>query len=306
MLTPPPSPAGGGPKAAAEEEDKPPDALEPSERSARLELLLIVEDQKDWKPYSPSASVIHASDYLGASLRYFRPDITVINLCRSYKYLSIGYYCSLLAEARGQRVFPTVKTINDLSRKAIYSLDMGDLDEALNSILTEHEQPLPVLFSMDVFFGQTDYSPLSELAHQIFETFPMPLMRVEFEYRKNWQISAIKVQNLSTLDAHQEDWFANTLESFNHKVWPNEGAPKAYRYHIAILQNPEEALPPSNSAAIEKFIQVGREFGIQLSLIEKKDLPHLAEYDGLFIRETTAINHYTYLFAKRRKAKGWW
>ena len=35
----------------------------------------------------------------------------VINLCRNWRYLSEGYYVSLLAEARGLEVIPTPTTI---------------------------------------------------------------------------------------------------------------------------------------------------------------------------------------------------
>ena len=40
----------------------------------------------------------------------------VLNLSRSYAYQTLGYYASLLAEARGQKVVPTVSTILELKR----------------------------------------------------------------------------------------------------------------------------------------------------------------------------------------------
>lgn len=79
---------------------------------------------------------------------------------------------------------------------------------------------------------------------------------------------------------------------------------KPYRYHIAILRDPAEELPPSNEAALERFVDVGRELAIDVTLIEKKDFSRLAEFDALFIRETTAINHHTYLFAKKAESEG--
>ena len=38
----------------------------------------------------------------------------LINLCATDRYLSKGYYCSLLAEARTDKVLPSINTINDL------------------------------------------------------------------------------------------------------------------------------------------------------------------------------------------------
>jgi glutathione synthase/RimK-type ligase-like ATP-grasp enzyme len=39
-------------------------------------------------------------------------------------------------------------------------------------------------------------------------------------------------------------------------------------------------------------------------LITKEDYSRLAEFDALFIRETTAVNHHTYRFARRAHAEG--
>ena len=82
-------------------------------------------------------------------------NLRVLNLCRSYRYLSVGYYCSLLAEARRHRVIPSVRTLNDLSRKSIYSLDIEDLDDQVQQVLGK---PRPgftaTAFELDIFFGQ--------------------------------------------------------------------------------------------------------------------------------------------------------
>jgi glutathione synthase/RimK-type ligase-like ATP-grasp enzyme len=269
------------------------------------ELLVIVEHGNDWTARTANETVITAADYLAPGTSHVKPGTIVVNLCRSYKYLSIGYYCSLLAEARMQRVFPSVKTVNDLSRKAIYSLDISDLDIALNATLAEGGNgPMPVGFAMDIFFGVTDYTPLTQLARQIFDTFPAPLMRIEFEHGNDWKIRAVRAQGIGALREHQEELFARALHSFNRRVLPAIESSKRHRYQLAILHNPDEALPPSNGGALEKFARIGRELGIDVSLIEKKDYAHVGEYDALFIRETTAINHHTYRFAKKAESEG--
>jgi len=269
------------------------------------DLLIIVEDRKDWSARSANETVVTAAEYLAPGTCHVKPRIIVVNLCRSYKYLSIGYYCSLLAEARMQRVYPSVKTVNDLSRKAIYSLDISDLDIALNTLLAEGAGgPMPVEFAMDIFFGATDYTPLAQLARQIFAIFPAPLMRIEFEHGNDWKIRAVKAQGIGALREHQEAFFAQALHAFNRSVLPKIESCKKHRYQLAILHNPNEALPPSNAGALDKFARIGRELGIDVSLIEKKDYAHVAEYDALFIRETTAINHHTYRFAKKAESEG--
>ncbi|MGR9035894.1 MAG: ATP-grasp domain-containing protein, partial [Gammaproteobacteria bacterium] len=71
-----------------------------------------------------------------------------------------------------------------------------------------------------------------------------------------------------------------------------------------ILVNPKEKLPPSNRGALKKFIQAGRQLGIDVELINQQHYVRLPEFDGLFIRETTAIDHHTYRFAKKAEAEG--
>ena len=89
--------------------------------------IILVENPTEWKPHFPKLPVVAAKDYLAKPEYSTGRSLRVLNLCRSYRYLSVGYYCSLLAEARRHRVIPSVRTLNDLSRKSIYSLDVEDL-----------------------------------------------------------------------------------------------------------------------------------------------------------------------------------
>ena len=106
------------------------------------EHVLLVEHASDWKAHYPSLPVISARDYLNRPEWSARKQMRVINLCRSYRYLSVGYYCSLLAEARGHKVVPTVRTIQDLSRRSIYSLSTEDLDSQVQKILGRRKSVL--------------------------------------------------------------------------------------------------------------------------------------------------------------------
>lgn len=268
-------------------------------------VLILVDQYSDWIGHDSGYDVMTAAQFLAGPADALPVGSPIINLCRSYKYLSVGYYCSLMAEARGQTVLPSVKTINDLSRKAIYSLDTSELDRALNDILGGGgEQPMPAEFSMDIFFGTTDYTPLADLAQQIFATFPTPLMRVEFQRGTDWRIAGIKVQAITALNERQSLLCGEALACFGGVPEPTGDCQRHYRYQIGILQNPEEALPPSNPAALAKFITAGQALGVDVSLIEKSDLARLGEFDALLIRETTAINHHTYLFAKKAESEG--
>lgn len=264
---------------------------------------IVIEDAKDWKPYYPSANVITVQDYLFGEYSTAAAGTQIINLCRGYQYLSLGYYCSLLAEARDHRVIPSVRTINDLSKKAIYSLETDDLDALLNKSLGKDQARVADTFTLDIFFGKTAHEQLGDLARQLFETFSCPLLQVEFRHSDKWRVRAIRPKDLTKLTEPQEDRFAEALDAFSRYVWRKKSKRLA-RYDLAILHNPDEKLPPSDPKALKNFIRVGKSLGIDVELIERRDYARLAEYDALFIRETTAIGNHTYRFAKKAESEG--
>lgn len=266
-------------------------------------LVIVVEKASDWGSYFPSDNVVAAQDYLKEAVGVDDERVQVINLCRSYKYLGVGYYVSLLAEARGHKVIPSVRTINDLRKRALYGLDIEDLNQKLTNFLPAGGRDTTDLGVL-VYFGETSYAALSDLARQVFETFPCPILRLEFERDKVWQISAIKPASLHTLADPQEDSFAEALDKFSKKLWRKPRARRQYRYDIAMLADPNEAMPPSNKRALKSFIEAGRELAIEVETIGKNDYSSLAEYDGLFIRETTALDSHTYRFANKAEKEG--
>jgi len=265
-------------------------------------LIIVVEKASDWGSYYPSENVVTAVEYLKEPLREDDERTQVINLCRSYKYLGTGYYVSLLAEARGHKVIPSVRTINDLRRRSLYGLDVDDLNQKLARYLPDARDTTD--FGLLLYFGETHYAPLQDLVRQVFETFPCPILRIEFEREKVWQIAAIKPAGLHTLDDPQEDAFADALDKFSKKLWRKPRARRKYRYDIAMLADPNEAMPPSNKRALKSFVEAGKELGIEVEQITKNDYTKLAEYDGLFIRETTVLDNHTYRFANKAEKEG--
>lgn len=267
--------------------------------------LIVVENIKDWKPDFPDMEVITAKEYLSRPELYKHRGTRLINLCRTYRYLSTGYYCSLLGEARRHRLLPSVHTITTLSSKSIYSLDTEEISNNIERAVKRLKlNPEQQKFELNVFFGKSDITELAELGRQLFDTLPAPLLRLEFKHHRHWQISSIKSVSLNSLKSEQQDFFINSLSSYLGGRWRSPKTRKPARYELAILHNPEEKLPPSDKLALKKFISAGKKMGVDVDLITQKDYNKLAEYDALFIRETTAINHYTYRFAKKAVAEG--
>ena len=265
-------------------------------------LTLVVDKLSDWTAYYPSSDVSTAKLYLDAKETQDTQS-HLINLCRSYKYLSHGYYCSLMAEARGQKVIPSIRTINNLSKKNLYALELEDLNPVLNKLLKNHNTEESELLKIKVFFGQCAEKPLQDISRQVFELFPCPILEVEFKKSESWNVHTISAGALNDLTEEEEDQFASALDLFSRKIWRKPRARKQFRYDLAILIDPDEELPPSNKRALKSFEKAGRELGIDVDFITKKDMGKLAEYDALFIRETTGIDNHTYQFAKRAESE---
>ncbi|MEE5093238.1 RimK family protein [Pseudomonas alliivorans] len=273
--------------------------------AVQSQVVIIVERLEDWASYFPSENLMTAQNYLENPLEAtVGKRVQVINLCRSYKYLGHGYYCSLLAEARQHSVIPSVRTISELTRKSLYGLALDDLDKVLETALQDHPYDDTEGFTLTLYFGQTTRAPLNDLARQLFEAFPCPILLVEFRKRENWHIAGIKSGALPRLRDDQHDEFALALDGFSRKVWRQPGSRRLARYDLAILHDPQEQLPPSNAAALNNFIRVGQRLGIDVELIEKKDYARLAEYDALLIRETTSVDNHTYRFSKKAESEG--
>lgn len=270
-----------------------------------MKYLLVVEKAKDWKAELPEAMVVTAKDYIKGDDAVSKRGLRVINLCRSYSYLSIGYYVSLLAEARGQKALPSVQTLTDLSRKSIYSLEVDYIHSEIDKAVRKHQvEDATSIIELDIIFGLCHPPELSKLAHSIFEIFPCPILRVELRKTSQWQIRSIRPQYLHHMKGEQQALFNGFFNSYLGRRWRKPRTRWVSKYDLAILYNPKEKLAPSNKGALNKFISVGKRLGIDVELIENRDLDSLAEYDGLFIRETTAIEHYTYTFAKKAAAEG--
>lgn len=270
-------------------------------------IIVIVEKIKDWNSYYPVEQLMTPLDYLvnwdeNLQTKGGKERIKIINLCRNYRYLSNGYYCSLLAEARGHSVIPKIKTINDLSKSVLYSLETEELDAIVQKAFKSQSPTDGV--SVTLYFGKTSIEQLQDLARQLFDLFPCPILHVDFTFDEKWKISAIRTGSLNALSNVDEDMFAQSLDEYSAKIWRKPKAKKKYRYDLAILQNPDDPLPPSDKKALAHFIKAGKENDILVELIDKRDYTRIAEFDALFIRETTALNHHTYKFAKKAESEG--
>src|SRR5262249_27296935 len=94
--------------------------------------VIVVDQPKDFPNADTPHKVITTSDYLARPRLFESGRPKLVNLSRSYAYQSKGYYASLLAEARGHRIVPTVETMLELREAKLYEHALPDLEEELN------------------------------------------------------------------------------------------------------------------------------------------------------------------------------
>lgn len=266
-------------------------------------VLLVVEDPADWSGRAQGAQVLSFDAYLADFPVKGERSTRVVNLCGTSRYLSKGYYCSLLAEARGHRVLPSVNTLIDLGNQELYMLQTGSLPDLARSGV-EGLTAVDDTLSFHSFFGRCSIPALSGIASKLFEQFPCPILDVKLVWREHWQVAAIQVASFDSLCAEELTQFHGYLESFAGGLWRGPKRRKSSRWDLAILVNPGEKLPPSDAPAIKRMQKAAKKLGLSTELIGPEDFPRLAEFDALFIRETTEIDHHTFRFARAAELEG--
>ncbi len=275
--------------------------------------LIVVEKTADFRWAGADSRVVTAEEFIseraeehdGASGTSSRRPRKVINLCRNYDYLSLGYYCSLLAEARGDRITPSVETILDLQQRSTQQGLLAQLDRLIDGL---DDVPRSVnTLSFHVFFGRVEDPALADLARKSFELFRCPLLELELERPaglNGWKTTSVKALDPRDVDVSRDALFLGALDEFTRRRWSPARVASIPRMDLAILHDPNDPLPPSNLATLARIVEVGEDMDIAVELIRKKDFSRLTQFDALFIRETTAVGHHTFKFAKKAQAEG--
>ena len=268
-----------------------------------MNVLLVVENLKSWPLDTSGAQVITARDYLTKPEYARMKSAKVFNLCRSYKYQSMGYYVSLLAAARGHKALPRVSTILDMRNSALVRLASEDLNDQINHLLA------PLVsdqFALSVYFGSNLARRYDRLSAHLFRMFPMPLMRAFFARDDNgWRMrQLVPIPTSEIPDSHMPFVVEMAREFFSKKRIPSAGYLAERRYALAIMHDPEAPNPPSNKKALSRFQKAAEKVGFSVELLTREDAGRIAEFDALFIREDTNITQPIYRIARRAQAEG--
>ncbi|MDN3485439.1 RimK family protein [Pseudoalteromonas sp. APC 3224] len=239
---------------------------------------LIVVDNNEQALALSFENVITFNTYLRDYPKRNEPKTRIINLCDSSQYLSKGYYCSLLAEARKHQVLPSVKTINALRSGHAPTLNTGQIDGA-------------------VYFGNALNELQSKAAKSVFKQYPAPILFVD-------QQGLLQQGSLTSLSEQQYTAFIERLNEFTQTQWRIGKVERRFRWDMAILVDHNEKVPPSDRDAIARFIKAAAKHGINAKALSFDEIDNIAQFDALFIRQTTAIDHPTYRLASKAQSLG--
>lgn len=264
--------------------------------------LIVTDNVNDWPEEIPNVEIVDAWRYVTEEEFASRRNVKLFNLCQSLKYQSTGYYVSLLAEARGHKPMPGVIPLQDLKSPAMIRFVGEELDDLIQKALGPLQSDE---FELSIYFGRNMAKRYERLSRQLFNMFQIPLLRFRFVRNGSWQIRSVKALGTNEVPEMHRMFMIDAAEKHFSGGGSARPKPKRTRFDLAILHDPDEQeASPSDEAALKKFIRAGEALGLNCELITRDDYARLMEFDALFIRQTTGINHYTYRFARRAANEG--
>lgn len=268
-----------------------------------MPILVVVNNPDNWPLSVAGVEVISSRQYLTDPMYDNLRHARVFNLCKSYSYQSLGYYVSLLAEARGHKPQPDVMTIQDMKSSSLVRVITDDLDRVLQRTLRSVSGDE---FILRIYFGKTLAKRDRQLGLRLFGLFQCPMMVAVCtrKGKEQWQLQSVRPIPADEIPRnHLPEVVVAASEYFARRQW--SGPPThPPRYDLAILIDEEESTPPSDADAIEKFVRAAHRMDMSTELITRDDFGRVGEFDALFLRTTTFVNHYTYRFARRAVADG--
>jgi glutathione synthase/RimK-type ligase-like ATP-grasp enzyme len=260
-----------------------------------MQTVIVTDEPPSWEFLNKDAIIVPATEYLSSDDYSQHQSLRIVNLCQSYHHQSIGYYVSLLAQARDHKAFPSVDSIQDVLSVSLSKLISQEVEEEIEHSLHEIKQDE---FIFSLYFGQNMAKCHAALAKKLHNLFPLPMIRFTLEKKKQWRIKHLQILSLADVPKHHIPFMQEAAEAYLAKKRFHQLRKKQRFHDLAILVDPGELNAPSNKKALDFFAHAGEDLGLNIDFIEKNDNKSIAEYDALFIRATTSVNHYTYRMAR--------
>ena len=267
--------------------------------SQRQSSVVVTDFDTDFFKGIPNIVNIRANTYIEETYYQQTKNLRVFNLCSSLGYQSVGYYVSLLAQARNHVVFPNTTSLMDFRSNVLVRSIGEEIFELIQKELADEQKDV---LTIESWFGRCPEHRYQNLINALSSLYEAPLLCWRFEKKDYWtlkKVSAIKLKDIE--DSETVKKFA--VEYFLQKRFAKSTL-NNYKYDMAMLTDENEKNPPSCAHALAKFKSAAESLGFYVETIGKKDYKRITEFDALFIRTTTNVNNYTYDFSRYAYSEG--
>ena len=262
-----------------------------------MNIIFVVHHRSDWSLDIEGVDVVPAQNYLADPEYRNLANSRVFNLCSPYPYQGTGYYVSLLAQARGHDPLPDVKAIEALRAPAPHRMLPDSVRDAARASLACFPPELDAV-AVHSYFGRAVDARLSRLSEQLFNWLKMPMLCAHFRREAGqWRLASIATLPASALPPKHVPQVIDAAAECLRAHHDRTREPSASKPSVAILCGENDAELPSNPAALQKFIDAAAALGMHAEIVGAADADRIVHFDALFMRVTTAIDHYTYHIA---------
>ena len=276
---------------------------------SRTRVVAVVSHPADAR-WLPAGTAVLADRYLEGAPELARPGTVVVNLCRTWRYGSKGYYVSLLAVARGQHPIPGVETSERFaeSRTLFRTLEEAGVPTAPPGRSRRQPPAAPPGETAEAlaFLGSVADARFRAVALAVYRIAPAPVLRLTLVRRDGeWAVSAVEPVPAHRLDEAGREALCRALEDPRRVVRRGTEPPREERRAaIAVLHEPGDPFAPSSPETLDRLERVASRMNVHVRRIGLDELPRLAEYDALFIRALTGVAEPAFQFALRAEALG--
>jgi len=201
-------------------------------------------------------------------------------------------------------VVPTVETMLELREAKLYEHALPELEDELNRCARKADFQPEAEFRLLVCFGIASDERFEAFGRLLFDWFRCPALEVIVDPGTWLSIDRIRPRTITRLSNGDASFFRDALHQHTKREWRDPKARSLSKYDLAVLHDPNEKLPPSSVDSLKHFARIAEKLSVDVEPITRRQLDELAEYDGLFIRETTSIDNHTYRFARRAWQEG--
>jgi glutathione synthase/RimK-type ligase-like ATP-grasp enzyme/gamma-glutamyl:cysteine ligase YbdK (ATP-grasp superfamily) len=271
---------------------------------SRSRVVAVVSHPADAR-WLPDGTAVAADRYLEGGPELSHAGSVVVNLCRTWRYGSKGYYVSLLAVARGQHPIPGVETSERFgdTRNLFRLMEEAGVPTAPPRRRTAAAEPREAAETL-AFLGSAADPRFRTLALAVYRVAPAPVLRLALvREEEEWRVAAVEPVPPHRLDEAGREGLRRALGDSRRVVRRGTEPPREERRAaIAVLHDPDDPFSPSSPETLDRLERVASRMNVHVRRIGLHELHRLAEYDALFIRALTGVAEPAFQFALRAEA----